>query len=785
MNAWNPRAFARIPLLLTPFVAAPAFAQQTEGLEEIIVTARMRAEASVDAPAQIKAFTAEEIAAAGVETPHDFIALTPNMTVVQTQNPGNSFITIRGVSQARNSDMPVAVVVDGVLMTNPAQFNQQLFDVEQIEVLKGPQGALYGRNAIGGAVTIVTKQPGDEFESKFRVGLDSGPGYMAQGAIGGPLGDSDAWRYRASLSLMDTDGFRDNEFLGDKADPYQDISGRVRFTWEPNDNVKGDFRYARSDIDTTALHFVINDDGRTLGGFTGVPNANVLAGLTVAPGDVNNSNYTGVPILVNNPGEGLKDMDEVAIKFDVTTDKGTFTSITAYDDLHELLTGDAFDFRPRGRSFNEIFFPRFQQTPLPPLTPSPFFGDWNQAQYLEVSTYSQELRFTSPETDRLRWIAGAYFLSTERFIGTGNLLDTGNGVSRVYKVPRSTTGFPFDLSIPNPQVTYLSDSQDNFAWAVFGSLAFDLNDQWDATVSLRYDEDEREQTTETPPGFIPQPPALPAGSLVTGQKRKETWDAMQPKFTLRYRPSDTLTFYGDLSRGFRSGGFNQSGVAAAGVAGVFDTFDEQIADTIEVGLKTQLADNRVNLNAAIYSTDLEGAYYFIFLVASSTQNLGSLDKVQYDGIEVELNAIVTDSLDLNVALAVTDSEIESDASIPHVAGAHVPLSSDYTFNLGATWTKPTQAFGGADLVLRGDYRIIGKTYWGPGDPGAPPPLAWDPSPRDDVSVLDLRVGFSGDDWSATLWSKNALDEEYNDEFSFPFVWKALPARWGIEYSKSF
>ena len=90
----------------------------------------------------------------------------------------------------------------------------------------------------------------------------------------------------------------------------------------------------------------------------------------------------------------------------------------------------------------------------------------------------------------MRWIAGAYFLGTDRFIGTGNLLDTGTGVTRVYKVPRSTTGFPFDFSIPNPQVTYLSDSQDNFAWAVFGQLGFDFSDQWDATFSLRYDEDD-------------------------------------------------------------------------------------------------------------------------------------------------------------------------------------------------------------------------------------------------------------------------------------------------------
>ena len=187
------------PMLLALSPLAAGIAQAQDQLEEIIVTARLRSESSIEAPAAIKAFTAAEIDSAGIQTPHDYIALTPNMTVVQTQNPGNSFITIRGVSQARNSDMPVAVVVDGVLMTNPAQFNQELYDIEQIEVLKGPQGALYGRNAIGGAISIVTKAPADDFEARLRLGADSGPGYMAQGTVSGPLGDAGKWKYRASL----------------------------------------------------------------------------------------------------------------------------------------------------------------------------------------------------------------------------------------------------------------------------------------------------------------------------------------------------------------------------------------------------------------------------------------------------------------------------------------------------------------------------------------------------------------------------------------------------------
>jgi iron complex outermembrane receptor protein len=766
---FHPRAVVRASLCLPPLIAAPALAQQV--LEEIVVTARLRTEAYQTTPASIKAFTSGEIQAAGIDRVHDFVALTPNMTIVQTQNPGNSFITIRGISQARNSDMPVAVVVDGVLMTNPAQFNQELVDIQQIEVLKGPQGALYGRNAIGGAINIVTKPATDDFEAKLRVGYDSGPGYMAQGAISGPM--TDKWKYRAALSYSDTDGYLDNTYLNEKADPYKDLSGRLRFTWEPNDNVSGDFRYSKSHIDTTALYFVINND-------YGFPPS--VTGVDIT-GPANDPSDTSVPIRVNNPGEGIKNANEISMKWDIKSDRGTFTSITSYDELDEILTGDAYDFRPPSQSFNEVLLGPIINKPNEPFEPANVIRalntDWNQSQYLKVTTKSQEVRYASPTDGKLQWLAGAYLLATNRYISTGNMIDTGTGVNRVYRAPRTTTGFPADFSIPNPQWTFLADSQDNFAWAAFGSVSYDFTDQWDATFSARYDEDTREQTTETPPGFIP---AALASDLATGQKRKETWDALQPKVTVRWRPTNAVTLYGDLSRGFRSGGFNQSGVALAGVAGVKNTFDQQLADTIEFGVKSQFNNNRLSLNAALFSTDLTGAYYFIFLVESSTQNLGSIDKSHYDGFELELNALVTDNLSLNFAYATTDSEIKRDAEVPNIVGKKVPLVPDNTVNLGASWTKPLR--GDLKLVLRGDYRIVGKTFWGPGDVTIAP-LPWDELPRDKYDVLDVRVGVQGKDWDATFWAKNALDEKYNDEFSFPFVWKGQPERWGIQYTKNF
>ena len=113
----------------------------------------------------------------------------------------------------------------------------------------------------------------------------------------------------------------------------------------------------------------------------------------------------------------------------------------------------------------------------------------------------------------------------------------------------------------------------------------------------------------------------------------------------------------------------------------------------------------------------------------------------------------------------------------------MPLAPEYTANVGVNWTKPLNS--GRSFVVRGDYRAVGETWWGPGDVSAPPPLPWNQLPRDPYSLLDVRVGLEGDDWSAMLWSKNALDEEYNAEFSYPFVWKGDPMRWGIQYTKDF
>lgn len=687
---------------------------------DIVVTALRRSESLQDVPAAITAFTSSAIEAAGIERPSDFINLTSNVNLVETQNAGNAFIIIRGITQARNSEPSVAVVVDGVQQVNPAQFNQELFDIEQIEVLKGPQGAIYGRNAIGGAIVIRTKQPTDQFEGRVRAGVDNGFGYWLRGGVSGPV--SDTLRFRLSGSWYDTDGFIRNEFLKEDADPVEDLALRGTLLWNPTSNFTADLRGSISRLRTQALYF------------------NIVA-------DVND---TSLPVRVNNAGQNDRDIDNISLRLTHDTGAGTLSSVSSYDTLTEILTGDAFNFLPIQES---LFFQ--------------IFGfDLNQSQYLNVKAFSQEVRFTSPEENPFRYIVGGYFIDTNRFISTGNMIDTDNGVFPVFREPSTN---PL-----NPQFSFLSDRQDNFAWAAFANLSYDFSDQFKADFGLRYDRDRRRNTTLTPPQFM-NGPFQPNGT--TGEVRKKVFDDWQPKLTLTWEPSSTMTVYGGYSRGFRSGGFNQTGVggvaAANGIVGVEDIFEAETADTFEVGARTQLLDRHLTLSANAYTTESKNSYFFVFLAANSTQNLGNVPRTRIKGFELEATARPARGLDLNFGFGYTDSNIK-EFPAPAVIGNEAPLISRYTLNLGTQYQ--TSIGNDADLTARVDYRRTGKTWWD----------VENSTVRKPVDLVDARLSVEFGAFTVTTFASNLFNEKYNAEFSpGGFVFKARPRRYGAELGFKF
>jgi iron complex outermembrane recepter protein len=730
--------------------ALPVLAQ-TADLQEVVVTARKREESFKDVPITMNVITDQTIQQAGIENTRDYVAMIPNMTLVETQNAGNAFITVRGISQARNSEPSVAVLVDGVLESNPYEFDQELFDIQQIEVLKGPQGALYGRDAIGGAIIIRTKDPADKLEAQTRLGVGNGTSERVQGMVSGPLGDSGTFKYRASLNFYNTDGFLENVYLHDKADPLRDYSGRLRVLWKPSDAVTGDFRVYIDRLETRAYYFV-------------VARADESNPFSIE----SDANNVTAPIQVNNTGEDNRDIWDVAYKFDYDTGHGTLTSITNWNRTREIDTGDAFDFRPIATSYFKIA----------PAFAGGLGFDLNQSQYIDVKAESEELRYTSQAIGGFSWIGGAYFVHTERFISTGNMVDEGLGVFPVYQEPR--------LTGTNPSATFLADSQNNNAWALFANATYEFNKQWEFDAALRYDEDSRANTTRTPAGpFLDE---LLDPTARSGEVRKHTWDEVQPKATLRYRPTDEITLYGGWSRGFRSGGFNQTGVGInalrSGIYGVSDLFNAEVADTYEVGVKGEFLERRLNAGLSVYHTKSTNGYFFVFLASNSTQNLGNLDAT-YKGVEFELNAKPTDRIDLYANFGYTDSHIDrleninqadpaAVAASAAVVGNQAPLVSRMTTNVGAQYRQPLPSELSA--TIRVDYQNIGRTWWDPQNDTS----------RDPVSLVNLRLGLQSEKWSVAAWSKNLTNKLYNAEFSpGGFLWRAPPRTYGVDFDYHF
>ncbi|HEX2790980.1 MAG TPA: TonB-dependent receptor [Steroidobacteraceae bacterium] len=729
--------------------AEPILAADSDELQEIVVTARKREETLQNVPVSEDAFTEQTIKSAGIESPRDFVAMVPNMTIVEVQNVGNSFITIRGISQARNSEPSTAVLVDGVLEPNPYEFDQELFDITQIEVLKGPQGALYGRDAIGGAIIIQTADLADHFEGDGKLGVGNGVSEKAQVAVSGPVDDAGTLRYRAALNFYNTDGYLENTNLDRKADPYRDYSGRLRLVWKPNDQWTADLRAYRDRVDTTAYYYVIPR----------AVEANPFSSFTTAP----NANDVTSPIQDQNLGSDYRDITDIALKLDYHIEPGTFTSVSDYNFTKEIDTGDAYDFRPIKDSIAYNYF--FAGIPAADGGPA---GE-SQSQFISEKTESEELRFTSNKIGGFSWIAGAYFIHTQRFISTGNLYDRGDGVPAVYETPLVDAANPYAT---NTNATFLADSQNNDAWAVFGDATYEFNKQWELDAAIRYDQDHRQNTTDTPQQFLPDPTAH------SGEVRDATFDAAQPKGTLRYKPTDDLTFYGGWSRGFRSGGFNQTGVGyivsheVPPQLGVHDLFQAEIADTWEVGAKSQWFDHRLSANMALYYTKDTNGYFFFYDSTTSTQNLGNLNAL-YKGGELELNARATSWLDLYANYGYNYGSITA-MEDPKVIGNKPPLLTQDTVNAGFQVHEPIG--DGLDGLLRLDYQMLGRTWWDP----------YNLTSRNPVNLLDLRAGVEADRWTVTAWSKNLTNKLYNAEFSpGGFLWRAPPRRYGLDFTFKF
>lgn len=720
------RSVGWIAWLVCAGVVTPSFAQ----LEEIVVTATKREESLQNVASAITAFTETEIERQRITRPADFIALTPGVVLSDSNHPGESLITIRGDAQTRNTEAPVAMVIDGVVLTGRTQFNGELFDLQQIEVLKGPQGYLYGRNAIAGAIVVTTKAPTNEWGGTVTGGYGNYDHKRLSGSFGGALIEDQLY-FRFSGSYRDRDGFYDNITRGEKIDPYEERVARVRLLWEPTDSpFSADLRVQTSDIDAASTMFTPQT---ALTVIQTSPQAAIL----------NINRVEEIPFVRNVESRADQDKDSVALKLDYAADFGTFTSVSTYDDVLDVFSTDDF-----------------------PYFPTP---DTTQFNVVSHEALSQELRFTSPGDARFRYIAGAYFVDIENSpnVHAALGLDPGGFVLPAFR-PRP----PGD---PNETVSFISDNVDTEAWAVFAQFAFDLTDTLELTVAGRFDDEEKTSVDNAPPQF----------SATSGEVRRSSFSEFQPKVNLAWRPNDTLTVYGGYAKGFQAGGFNGAQTLERTGGLVPNDFPESTAENIEFGVKTQLLDRRLALDAAVFFNDKENAQQFTFVPAGTLNAVVVIDEVDIQGVEFEVEAYPSEQFQFTGGFAYVDAEVKRFDLDPTAVGNRAPFVPEITAN--ASFTHFWDFGSGLMLVSNLRYEHRGSQFF-----EAANIPDWK---RESLNLLDARIALESENgWTLSLWGKNLTDKIFAEDvvpvFADPAIrtaatFRSVPRTYGVEFNYRF
>jgi len=822
-------------------VATTSVAEIT--IEEVVVSARKRAENLQEVPIAVTAFTEAQIESAGIQRPADFISLMPNVTMVDSANVGDTQVSIRGIVSTRDAESTFAYVVDGVLVTNPNGFNEELMDVSQIEVLKGPQGALYGRNAVAGAIIVTTNRPDEEFEGKVKVGAGNNGSKNASLTLSGGLAEGVLGR--VSVSQRETDGHYSNSFTGAKSvDFMEDTTVRGRLIWDVNEELSFDVRAGMSEVSGGAINF------NAVFALPAFANDFGLGPTFFA--DVNDQEF----IFSNNvPGENEQETSEFSVKADWDRDGVDVSLVLSYSDLEEYLLSDGTsatfygyeltdacqtdratlnnmptEIGGAGRSdlFGDFFSP-FGVFPsgigqeftgiYGPYTPTACDG--YQYQERNQSDTSLELRLTSDDDAEISWIAGVYAAEIEREVTVSYGADTGNGFLRQGYV--GPTG-------PNPTDLMFSDQFDTSVMAVFGQLEFDITDDMELAFAARYDREERDVTNQVPnetgSGLLSQPtgsinPAFAANPNGI-PSRSATFSQFQPKVTWSWSAAEDLNLYASWGVGFRSGGFNSIGSEALidfwynnngdgtnpgalvdGKLSVKDEYDKEVSTSIEFGSKMEFFDNRLRVNASIFSTDVEDNQFFEFYAGpfGLMRVVTTIEDLQIQGFEMDFNAVLTENLSMFGGMGILDSEIKRNNHRPATVGNEAPQAPDRTYNLGAQFE--TEVSSGINMTARLDWQYVGEmafhtlqgeatpSIWQVFYPGASITQDFSKAKRDAYDTLNARISFDAENWGVTIWGRNVTDEKYLEEiipapeFGGSFVHPSAKDSYGIDFNYRF
>jgi outer membrane receptor protein involved in Fe transport len=666
------RACAFVQTLLLgvapPALAAAQGATERNTIEEVVVTARGREERLQNAP---DAITVVPLQAREVERLDDLANAVPGVFVIDDQDPGTNIITVRGVSTDRLQAASIAYVVDGVPLPDTELFTTRLFDVARFEVVKGPQGALFGKNAAGGAFNVVTAAPSGAPGGYIRAGLGSGFTRELEAAATGPLAKGVTGRL--AVFVEGTDGQIENRTLGRKADFYDTWNLRGRVTAELPAGYALNLGLDVHDERGGAAYASSSDiTGRTGGRLS-------ESALEQPVGD-----YLG---------RAERQWGRVQARLaPADAGAGGWRLLAAYDryskDFEEEL-----DYRPGPITL----FGAPLADGLQPIR-----------QPIDIEASTGEIRYVSAAAAPTRFIAGVFAQDVER----RRLDDFG----------------PLLFGAPAP--LYVTDSLQT---AAFGQVEHDFSARWSALAALRYDRDERSQ-------------AVSAAGAPLGRD-EATFDAVQPKATLTFRPQPGALLYATYAEGFRTGGFNP----VPGPSSVWRArFEPEVTRSLEAGAKLTVAG--VRLDGAAYVSRIGDFQSYTFLENQSVTL--NVDEVTVRGLELAFDTSRA-SWRLTGSAAVTEAEIDRyvapDPILPGalrdysgLAPANVP---EWQWTLGAERTRRIP-FG--ELRARADLNGVGRVNYTLDNVLHAPPRV----------TLDGRTEARFGRWTASAWVKNVTDERW-------------------------
>ena len=794
---------------LVPIAAfAQAAPQAAAQYEEIVVTARRSDEKLKDVPASVTVITAGAIANTGARVAAEYVQLTPGVTIVTgVVEAGDTQIAIRGINGARDGENNVALVVDGVLKSNTALLAQDQGALTQIEILKGPQGAYYGRSAVAGAIVIATKKPGDKLEVSGRASAANNSTFAGAAVISGPLGANVG--FVLSGEYATTDGFYRDSFQTSPryASTYPGQGKGIAASVDDNKrfNINGRLLFtpsADTEIDVKARYSKLK--GAAIG-FNAIFQLPGLASALKAPlFNIDANDHQFVFARNINPENNQKSFEASVRLSQTLSDTIKLTGYLSYSDTKNDFYADGtsgtFGFFNNERSclasaaalkgfpvqapFGvDVGNPNVFLNPYSPVT-----CDGSQYQQRDQKDISAELRLAGDAGDSLKWSVGTYYLNIDRFNCNNLGTDTGQGVIRQC----------YTTDARNRTEALSQDTFNTNVYALFGSLEYKPTDKLTLSAAARYDIEQRSTENGIPTGRLTRW----VGNVLTGNPngtattpanyflnpgldpiynksgvlppRDASFKQIQPKISISYAATDAVAVYANWGIGFKTGGFNNAGSAAivngffnAGIGAglsVFDDYKKETSSAFEAGVKGSIAPG-VTFELAGYYTDVKNSQFFEFFVGpfGLLRVVSNIDKVAFKGIEGSFNASVMKGFTVFGSANYTDSEIKRNSARPYTVGNQAPATSKYTVNLGAQYDGPiTDTLG---LLLRADYRITGPTFFHTVQNNDVPTIFglganYTNTKRDAFGILNLRGGFKGDHWSLVAFANNVTKKRY-------------------------